>query len=97
MQEANQAEIITFLRDVEKLEFGAIAQAMRLPRSTVYDIYNRERERKKPKPEAKSAAKKRSCLKCGRAFNSFGPGNRLCSLHRPGSANPFEDEAVVQL
>lgn len=42
------------------------------------------------KPIASVKRTMRPCMKCGIAFASSGPGNRLCSLHRQADVSPFE-------
>ncbi len=37
----------------------------------------------------KNRNKIRKCLKCGKEFESWGPGNRLCDTHRKSDGLPY--------
>lgn len=37
----------------------------------------------------------RSCMKCGKTFESEGPGHRLCEEHRKRSLHPFDNGYAV--
>lgn len=50
----------------------------------------------KPEPEANPDAKPRTCLKCGKTFDSTGPGNRICPRCNRENDKLHLSEAQVQ-